>query len=287
VPAVPELRAMRDDDVHGVHELAIAAFEDLGRRMHEPAPPHPRDPAPAHVRLRRILATDPGGCWVAQDAGGLAGAGLAVLRDGLWGLSLLIVRPDLQSAGIGSALLGRTLEYGASARAGIVLASPDARALRAYARAGFALHPSLTARGAPHGAIGCAEVRPFEPADHELAAAVDRALRGAPHGGDLDALAEGGNELVTHPGRGYAVHHDGTVKTIAAFDDDAAAALLRTVLARTPRGAEAEVAWLTGAQQWAIDVAVAARLELTLGGAVCLRGDVGPFQPYLPGGAYL
>ncbi len=280
---------MRDDDVHGVHELAIAAFEDLGRRMHEPAPapPRPGDPAAAHLRLRRILATDPEGCWVAEDARGLGGAGLAVLRDGLWGLSLLIVRPDLQSAGIGSALLGRTLEYGASARGGIVLASPDARALRAYARAGFALYPSLTAKGAPHGMIGCAEVRPFEPADHELAAAVDRALRGAPHGGDLDALAEGGNELLTYPGRGYAVHLAGNVKTIAAFDDEAAAALLRTMLARTPPDAQAEVAWLTGAQQWAIDVAIAARLELSLGGAVALRGEVGSFRPYLPGGAYL
>jgi GNAT superfamily N-acetyltransferase len=278
---------MRDDDVAGAHELAIAAFEDLGRRLHEPPPPPPGDPAAAHARLRRLLATDPGGCWVAEDAGGLAGVGLALLRDGLWGLSLLVVRPDLQSTGVGSALLRRTLEYGASARGGIVLASPDARALRAYARAGFELHPSLIATGVVRGIVGCADVRPFEPADHELAAAVDRAVRGVPHGSDLDALAEAGNELLTHPGRGYAVHLAGTVKTIAAFDDEAAGALLRTVLARTPPDAEAEVSWLTGEQQWAIDVAVAARLQLRLAGAVCLRGEVGPMRPYLPSGAYL
>ena len=278
---------MRAGDVARAHELAIAAFEDLGRRLHAPPPPPPGDPAAAYVRLRRLLATDPGGCWVAEDAGGLAGVGLALLRDGLWGLSLLIVRPDLQSTGVGSALLRRTLEYGVSARGGIVLASPDPRALRAYARAGFALHPSLTATGIVRGMVGCAEVRPFAPDDHELAAAVDRAVRGVPHGSDLDALAAAGNELLTYPGRGYAVHRAGTVKTIAAFDDEAAAALLRTVLARTPPDAEAEVSWLTGAQQWAIDVAVAARLELRLAGAVCLRGEVGPLQPYLPGGAYL
>jgi GNAT superfamily N-acetyltransferase len=278
---------MHEGDVHGAHELAIAAFEDLGRRLHEPPPPPPGDPAAAHVRLRRILATDPRGCWVTEDAGGLTGVAAAVLRDGLWGLSLLVVRPDLQSTGIGSALLRSTLEYGASAHGGIILASQDSRALRAYARAGFALHPSLSATGVPRGMIGCAGVRPFAPHDHELAAAVDRAVRGAPHGGDLDALAQAGNELLTYPGRGYAVHLAGTVKTIAAFDDEAAAALLRTVLARTPPGAKAEIAWLTGAQQWAVDVAVAARLELAFGGAVCLRGDVRTFQPYLPGGAYL
>lgn len=147
--------------------------------------------------------------------------------------------------------------------------------------------PSLTATGRPRGAIACAGVRPFEPADHELAAAVDRAVRGAPHGADLDAMAEGGTELLTYPGRGYAAHLAGTVKTLAAFDEEAAAALLRTVLARMPEDREADVSWLTGSQQWAIGVAVAARLELQFGGAVCVRGDVGTLRPYLPGGAYL
>jgi len=277
---------MRDDDVAAAQELMVAAFADLDRRLHQPPAP-PGDPAGGHVRLRRLLATDPGGCWVGEDAGGLAGVGIGILRDGLWGLSLLVVRPDLQSAGIGSALLARTLEYGAGARGGIVLASPDPRALRAYARAGFTLHPSLTATGVPRNPMACADVRPFESADHDLAAAVDGAVRGAPHGADLDALAAGGNELLTLPGRGYAAHLAGTVKMIAAFDDEAAAALLRSVFARMPAGKEADVSWLTGAQQWAIDVAVAARLELRFGGAVCLRGDVGPFRPYLPGGAYL
>jgi GNAT superfamily N-acetyltransferase len=278
---------MRDVDVPVAHELTVAAFADLERRFHEPPGPRP-DPAAAYVRLRRILATDPDGCWVAEDGDGApAGVALAMLREDLWGLSLLVVRPDSQSTGVGSALLTRALEYGASARGGIIPASSDGRALRAYARAGFDLHPALRATGVPYAAIGCADVRPFEPADHELAAAVDRAVRGAPHGGDLDALAESGCELLTLPGRGYAVHRDGAVKTIAAFDDEAAAALLRTALARMPRGGRAEVEWLTSAQQWAIGVAVAARLELEPSGAICVRGDVGSLRPYLPGGAYL
>jgi hypothetical protein len=49
----------------------------------------------------------------------------------------------------------------------------------------------------------------------------------------------------------------------------------------------AEVEWLTSRRQWAIAVAVDARLELDQGGAVFVRGDVGAFRPYLPGGAYL
>lgn len=278
---------MHDADVPGAHELMVAAFADLERRLNGPAAP-PGDPEAGYVRLRRILETDPGGCWVSEDgAGALTGAALALVRDGIWGLSLLVVRPDRQSTGIGSALLGRTLAYGDGARGAIILGSPDSRAMRAYARAGFALHPTVYATGAPVGMIGCADVRPFAPADHDMAAAVDRAVRGAPHGADLDALAAGGCELLALPERGYAVHRSGSVKTIAAFDDEAAGALLRTVLARIPDGTDAEVSWLTSAQQWAIDVVVAARLRLRPGGAVFLRGDVGTFRPYIPGGAYL
>jgi GNAT superfamily N-acetyltransferase len=278
---------MHEQDVIPVRELMIAGFEDLARRMNEPAQP-PGDPARAYVRLRRILTSDPGGSWITRDGDGeLTGVALAIMRDGVWGLSLLVVRPDRQSEGVGTALLRRTLEYGAGARGGIILASADPRALRAYSRAGFDLHPAVAASGGPRDLESDPEVRRFTPDDHALAAAVDRAVRGAPHGADLDALAAGGCELFTYPERGYAVLRGAEVITIAAFDDEAAAALLRTVLVRAPGKGGVEVAWLTAGQQWAIDVVVAAGLELRAGGAVFLRGDVGPFRPYLPGGAYL
>jgi GNAT superfamily N-acetyltransferase len=284
---MPELRPMRDHDVAAVHELSVAAFADLARRLSEPPRPEP-EIGGAHLRVRHVLRTDPRGAWVAQDEdGSLAGAALAIVREGIWGLSLLVVRPGAQSDGLGSALLGRSLDYGAGTRGGIILASPDSRALRAYSRAGFALHPTVYATGPASGVVAAPEVRPFTPDDHALAAAVDRAVRGAAHGADLDALADGGCELLTFPERGYVAHREGTVKLLAAFDDEAAAALLRTVLARIPPGGEAEVEWLTSAQGWAIDVAVEARLELRPGGGVFLRGDTGPFRPYLPGGAYL
>ena len=159
--------------------------------------------------MRRVLATDPGGCWVTEDAAGLTGAVLALLREGLWGLSLLVVRPDLQSTGIGSALLARALEYGAGARGGVILASPDARALRAYARAGFELHPTVVRhgqaarrrrraggarvragrsragrRGRPRGARGGARRRPRRARRRRQRAAhvPGTRLRGAPRG---------------------------------------------------------------------------------------------------------
>ena len=279
---------MRDSDVAAVTELASLTFEDYDRRRGVPPPPRPRVTG-GEVRMQRLLTTDPGGCWVADGADGtLAGAALAIVREGVWGLSIFVVRPGLQSGGLGGALLRRALDHGAGSRGGIILSSSDPRALRLYRRAGFALHPVVSAAGAPGGMAEAPGVRAFAVADHAMAAAVDRRARGAAHGGDLDALREGGAELLTLPGRGYVAHRDGKVILLAAADHEAAGALLRTALARIPAGQEAEITWITGAQGWAIDVAIEARLELRLGsGAVALRGDTGTFQPYLPSGAYL
>ena len=271
----------------GGNDLALAAFEDLTRRRGEEPWPRP-SPEQAYVRLRHILATDPGGCWVSGgDGGALDGAALALVRDGIWGLSLLVVRPGVQSRGLGRALLDRALAYGDGARGGIILASPDPRALRAYARAGFALQQTTFAVGIPRGVAPDPEVRRFTAADHDMAARIDRELRGAPHGSDIDALAAGGCELLAYPGRGYAVRRGGELKLLAAADEEAAAALLRTALSRTPAGVTAGVEWLTPEQAWGIDVVLAAGLDLRPQGALCRRGATGTFRPYLPSGAYL
>jgi len=182
---------MREDDVVPVHDLSVAVFEDLARRLHDSPPPH-MGGAAAHLRLRHLLAIDPAGCWVAEaEDGSLAGVAVAIVREGVWGLSLLVVDPGVQSGGLGSALLRRSLAYGVDARGGIILASPDSRALRA------------------------------------------------------------------------------------------SAALLRTVLARMPARAGAEVEWLTSAQDWAIDVVVDARLRLRPGGR-CLPARRHRAVPALP-----
>ena len=215
---------MRDADVEAVEALATLTFEDLDRRRGVPPPPRSRVTG-GQVRMRRVLTTDPAGCWVADGPdGGLAGAALAIVREGVWGLSMFVVRPGLQSAGLGGALLRRALDHGAGTRGGIILSSPDPRALRVYRRAGFALHPVVSAAGVPGGMAEAPGVRAFTAADHAMAAAVDRRARGAAHGGDLDAIAEAGGELLALPGRGYAGHRDGKLIVLAAADEEAAAA---------------------------------------------------------------
>ena len=281
-----ELRPMGEPDVAAVHEVAMAAFAALDRAEgREPGTPGGRIDW-AHLRIRRLLATDPGGAWVAEAPDGtLAGAALALVREGLWGLSLLVVDPRRQSAGLGRALLDRALAYGDGARGGIILASSDPRALRAYARAGFALEPALRAAGLPRDVVADPAVRAFEPGDHPLAAEVDRAVRGAAHGDDLDALLAGGCSGLVLPDRGYAITRADELKLLAAHDAAAAAILLRAAIASVP--GDARIDWLTARQGWAIDAVLDAGLALAPGGAVFVRGDVGPFHPYLPGGAYL
>jgi len=61
----------------------------------------------AHIRYRHLVTTDPEGAWVAEHEGAIVGCALALRREDVWGLSLLIVRPDLQSSGTGGALLRR------------------------------------------------------------------------------------------------------------------------------------------------------------------------------------
>jgi hypothetical protein len=131
------------------------------------------------------------------------------------------------------------------------------------------------------------EVRLGTLADLPLTVDVDRAVRGAAHGDDLVALLESGGDMLVLPQRGYAVVRDGAIRLLAARDDDAAVALLRGCLAAA--GArEASVEWITSAQSWAVAPCLEAGLELRMDlGAVFLDGDVGPFRPYLPSGAYL
>jgi GNAT superfamily N-acetyltransferase len=285
--AVPTIRPMRSEDAPAVHRVSVVTFAELEARFHVPPSP-PSPPEPALVRIRHLLDTDPGGAWVAEEDGQVVGAALALDREGVWGLSLLVVLPDHQSDGLGRALLQRSLEYAGGGRRGaIILASPDARALRVYARAGFELHPCLDAEGRPRVPEPPRGVRDGDERDLPLTETVDRAVRGAAHGSDIAAFLRAGRRLLVVPERGYAVLGADSINLLAALDEEAARDLLLAALAAVPADKDVHVDWITSAQQWAVQPVLDAGLTLRLGGAVFVRGDVGPFAPYLPSGAYL
>src|SRR5690349_14964474 len=198
----PRIRPMTDDDVEEVDEVAVTAFADLNARMGDlPYVGAPR--TLATIRLRHLLATDPGGAWVAERDGRLVGAALALVREGIWGLSLFVVLPGEQSAGTGSELLRRAWGHG-DASGHLILASRDPRALRAYVRLGLDLHPALDASGVPRGVAAPDGVRPWQLEDAAWAHPLARRVRGAAYGSDLDALLAGGATISVLEGRGFA-----------------------------------------------------------------------------------
>src|SRR5262249_32524553 len=148
---------------------------------------------------------------------------------------------------------------------GLILSSRDARAMRRYARAGFALHPAVTSRGhIRQDALPTTNaVRAGGARELELAAEVDRRIRRASHRPALVKLIEEGAQLLWHDHGGYALVHEGRPLVLAADHEASATELFFAALARRPHTQrEVEVQWLTADQQWAIEASLRAGLEL-------------------------
>jgi GNAT superfamily N-acetyltransferase len=281
------LRPLEAGDVVAAQGVQTRALDELSRRLHEPVEEltHERRQR-CQDRITHLQLTDPEGAWVAEIDGEVAGCALALVRDGMWFLSLLMVDPPHQGKGLGKQLLDATLAT-ATGRSWI-LATADPAALRRYQRAGFDLHASFTAKGhvdrttipPVHG------VRPGSyDTDAELVNEVAAAVRGASMARDLRYLARRLMRLLVVDdagGRGFVLLRPGGVASLAATTEDAARRLLWTALAEA--GDTVEIDWLSNDKQWAIDVCVDARLSLVGGATLCFRGQ--PQMPlYLPSGA--
>ena len=162
-------------------------------------------------RIAHPFITDPLGCFVAERDGRVVGAAQVLIRERLWVLSLLVVDPGGQSAGAGRELLAAALRHGArETDAGLIVSSNDPRALRLYARFGFALAPAFEAQGTidrralPREAAG---VRTG--GDLEALAAVSRDVRGAPHTTELEYALRRGGVLLHLGDRGLRGRDDG------------------------------------------------------------------------------
>lgn len=242
------------------------------------------------ARVAHLLDTDPDGVWVAELDGEIVGVALGLVRDDIWGLSLFGVRPGLQGQGIGRPLLDAALGYAAARRGAIILSSSDPRAMRSYARAGFAVKPALAAAGEINRSRVPSDLRsrPGDlDGDRDLLDAVSRHVRTAAHGPDLGAFVAAGDQLLVLDGGGFAMSRDGSPMLVAAFDEESATDLAWSCLAGGAPGAPVHLDFITEGNDWAVAVALDAGLSLSPDGPVFVRGDTGPFSPYLPSGAYL
>lgn len=290
------LRRMTRADVPEVERLTDEAFFDLDVRTHQPGWPEPEHRAPGEAeswrrRMEHLLGHDPAGSFVAEDASGLLGVAAGMRRDLTWILATYVVRPGLQGRGIGKQLLAAAMSYGDGCLRAMVSSSSDPAAVRRYRLAGFRLHPMMLLWGVvARSSLPVVErVREGGIGDLDLMNSVDRQVRDAAHGVDHEVLVSTYRLVVTDrpTGSGYAyVRPEGGTYLLAATSRRAASALLWEALAASSPDRPCSVAHLTGEQEWALDVGLAARMEVHQRGYLALR-HLKPPMPYLPSGHFL
>ena len=296
MPADYFVRPMTAGDVPAVERLTDEAFFDLETRIHRTSWPPPQRRSDERAAAWAATAThdlrhDPGGCWVAEDGSGLLGVAIAKRRDTTWLLSSYAVRPGVQGRGVGRQVLDAALAYGAGCLRGMIGSSDDPAAVRRYRLAGFSLHPSMALWGVvPREALPVVErVRDGSSADVDLLDSVDRQVRDAAHGVDHQHLLATYRLVVVDrtTGAGYAyVRPGGGPYLLAATNRRTAVDLLWESLAATSPTDPVGIDHVTAANEWAVDVGLACRLQVWTRGYLALRG-MKPPAPYLHSGHFL
>ena len=286
------IRPMTLDDAVAAERVTAVGFHELDTRMFRRSWPDPQLRPPERganwiLRTRHLIGTDPGGCWVAERGDELLGVVVSFVREKMWLLASYAVVPGSQGLGLGRALLAPALDYGKGSLRAMFNASSDPRALRRYHAAGFTFYPQMFLRGTPdRSTIPALEskVREGSAGDFDLMDSVDRQTRGAAHGPDHEVLLRQFRLVVsdTTTGSGYAYLDDG-VALVAATNRRTAARLLWEAIASSD---DVLVGHITPENSWAVDVGLAARLELHQEGYQALRRMTPP-KPYLPHGALM
>lgn len=271
-PQDVRIRAMRPDDVADFAHVAEQAMPQ--QRLDPSLPDH-------------LLDTDPAGCWVAEAEGEIVGFAISIVRELTWILSSYAVLPGGQHHGIARALYAATAQHGQGCLRGLFTStSAETQATRHHRAAGFDLHPLMRLTGTVDRATLplLDRVREGTETDLDLLDSLDRRTRGAAHGPDHLLLGRSLRLIVVDrtTGSGYAyLQPDGSPALLAATNRRTAGALLWEALAAVPAGAVARVDRITAANQWALDVGLAAGLTLGRSGYLGVRRTQPP-APYLP-----
>jgi hypothetical protein len=127
-PGPAAFRPAVDADLDACCATWKVAVDDYQGRLARP--PMPEDLAPLRRLLAHALATDPDRFWVATARQGgaeaVVGFTSATLREGLWFLAMLFVRPGLQASGMGQALMDHAQAGRAVDPGGPAVPGPDA-----------------------------------------------------------------------------------------------------------------------------------------------------------------
>ncbi|MET8849702.1 GNAT family N-acetyltransferase [Amycolatopsis sp. NPDC004625] len=286
----PAVRLLRVGDLPKAERTSDAVFLEADardRRVSEPEP-EPRSEAGTKKwidRMRYFLEVDPEGCWVATDGDEIVGFAISQNRGRVWYLATYGVLPSHQGQGIGKRLIDATLAH-AGDRAGLFSSTVHPGATRRYRLAGFSLYPQMRMVGTVDRATLPAITGLHEGSESDFGwmDELDEQRRGAGHGPDHRYLLDN-NRLVVCGTRGYVyVDGSGRPALLAAADQETAEKLLWESLASS--SGETLVNCITTANEWAVDVGLAARLDIGQEGYLALRGMPEP-APYLAGGQFL
>ncbi|WP_230993372.1 GNAT family N-acetyltransferase [Streptomyces endocoffeicus] len=291
------VRPLCSDDLPSAERASATTFLEADRRGRRVGEPEPR-PRPAAAsrqwidRMRHFLTEDPGGCWVAVDESeggdGVIGFAISQNRGPFWFLATYGVLPGHQAKGIGRRLMDAALAH-ADGRQGMFSSTVHPGATRRYRLAGFSLHPQMRMVGTVDRATlpAVTGVREGRDDDIDWMNHLDRRLRGAGHGPD-HAYMRGTLRLVVsraygRPGYVY-IDDQGRAALLAAAQPATAQDLLWEALAAS--GGDTLVNCITPANEWAVDVGLAARLDIGQEGYLALRA-MPPPAPYLASGHFL
>jgi GNAT superfamily N-acetyltransferase len=285
------IRPMRHEDVPAAERVSSESFSSLLAATRtadrsEPAWRGGKDAAAWQRRCHHLVDSDAGGCWVAEEGSQVVGIATSMRRETWWGLSSLFVAVGFQGNGIGAGLLDAALLHSRGAVRGLICSTHDPRAVRRYHSAGFTIHPAMAGSGCVDRSLlpVVDHVREASASDFDLCDSVDRQTRGAAHGVDHPVMLEQHPMVVVDDttGSGYCyLNTDGGPYLLAASNRRTAQRLLWESLAMSTPDTPVAVRNLTGEQDWAVDVLMAARLPLHNRGYLAYR-FMKPAAPYLP-----
>ena len=286
-----DIRPLTPDDVPAAAAVAVAALPvPAGFDARRPASPwlERRTRAPRRARPRRRAGSP-------RRTARSSASRCAIVRDGIWGLSLLAVHPDRHARGTGTrAPAGRARPTPRARAARLICARQDPQAMRLYARAGFDLRPCVARRRrsstAPRSPPACARAPSRRPRGGRGA----RPRRSAaapttPADLALAADAPGARRCCSSTAAASRSTSDGSpIAARAPTDDEAATDLLWSCLAAAPRRRRPSTSTpsppaRTGRSASASTRAWRSRPD----GPMFTRGELGPLRPWLPSGALL
>jgi len=286
-----ELRPLTAADVEAAERASDITFVEadrLTRRVSEPEPT-PRASTVTKQWIDRthyFLNQDPAGCWVAMDGENLVGFAFSQNRGRFWFLWTYGVLPSHQGRGIGRRLMDVVLAH-ADGRPGLFSSSVHPGATRRYRLAGFLLYPQMRMVGTVDRTTlpAITGLREGTADDFEWMDALDTRLRCDGHGPDHPYMCNSLRLMVTRARDGYVYINDsGRAMLLAAANEESASTLLWEALASSH--SNTLVNCITTANHWAVDVGLAARLDIGQEGYLAVRGMAEP-APYLASGHFL